>query len=510
MKGHGKDLSIALISMNIVFSILLYIFSTPLYLGLLLNLVAMILFFTTVFILVRGVAKAIKVLSILLILLTSIIIFYIFFPRTGYWALAFALIFLFLMVFVFRIHHLLETFINNCQEKKCSDINGMVNPNAFPFGMVSFPEAERNENIIIFNVLHIIGSAGLLFFIFFDKLLPAIGSVKEAGLIITFFIFVYGVSVLFLGYIKGMAVPVFIIAMFILFIKTNDILVNIEALNYPETVIFRIMALMAYTVLVYYIISWSYWKYLVGYPMFNDERDMVGVYMLLADYLPVAGYDDLTTFSFKIEITDEELSSVGQIRKIEHLLHDTQTFCYRNQVVFAGYRISLDQETMMLYFYTSSRKTETFKTRYYRLLCHYTNENIIINQAKDSQYLVFKNELFPNDYQLQEMYAQIVYDKCVEEGFDLDEQYGIQYLISLYDEKYLTDCLNDLHKEGFNVRRTPEEDFYDEELDLYFYTLVIEHQSNIGIDRLKYNTKTIINIIAKYDGNIENWNILWE
>jgi regulator of RNase E activity RraB len=285
---------------------------------------------------------------------------------------------------------------------------------------------------------------------------------------------------------------------------------NIEALTYPETVIFRIIALMAYTVLIYYVISRSYWKYLVGYPMFNDDRDMVGVYMLLADYLPVAGYDDLTTFAFGIEITDEELSSIGQIRKIEHLLRETQKFCYRSQVVFAGYRISMNQETMMLYFYSNASKTETFKNRYYSLLCHYTDEDIIINQEKDSQFLVFKNELFPDDYQLQEMYAQIVYDKCVEEGFDIDEQYGIQYLISMHDDEYLADCINDLRKEGFLVRRTPEEDFYDEELDLYFYTLVIEHQSNIGIERLKYNTKTIINIIARYDGNLENWNVLSE
>jgi hypothetical protein len=54
-------------------------------------------------------------------------------------------------------------------------------------------------------------------------MLPAIGPVQDAGLIITFFLFIYGVSVLFLGYKKGMAVPVFIIVMFGLFIKTNDI-----------------------------------------------------------------------------------------------------------------------------------------------------------------------------------------------------------------------------------------------------------------------------------------------
>jgi hypothetical protein len=132
----------------------------------------------------------------------------------------------------------------------------------------------------------------------------------------------------------------------------------------------------------------------------------------------------------------------------------------------------------------------------------------VVESLRRAVDLVFKNDLFPNDYQLQEMYAQIVYDKCAEEGFDFDEQYEIQYLISLNNEKDLVDCEDDLRKEGFLVRRTPEEDFYDEDFDLYFLTLTIEHTSNIGIERLKYNTKTIINIISKYDGNLENWNVL--
>jgi hypothetical protein len=419
-----------------------------------------------------------------------------------------ALIHLFLVVFVIRVHVRIEKLVDNCLEKKRSDINGKTNPNAFPFGVVAFPEAERTENFLIFSILHILGSAGLITFSFFDKLFPIIASVIDAGLIITFFLFIYGVSVLFLGYIKGMVVPIFIITFFGIFIKTNDLLINAEVLNLSESIALRIIFLVTYTLVIYYIINRSYWRYLIGYPVFTDDRDLVGVYMLLADYLPVAGYDDLLTFSFGIEVTDDELSSPGQIRRIEHILNGTQKFCYRKQVLFAGYRISLNAATMKLFFYSKDSISEAFKTQYYRLLSHYTDEEILINHDKDNQYLVFKNELFPNDYQLQEMYAQIVYDKCAEEGFDFDEQYEIQYLISLNNEKDLVDCEDDLRKEGFLVRRTPEEDFYDEDFDLYFLTLTIEHTSNIGIERLKYNTKTVINIISKYDGNLENWNVL--
>lgn len=242
--------------------------------------------------------------------------------------------------------------------------------------------------------------------------------------------------------------------------------------------------------------SVTFWQY---------ERDGIlrAADLPLGEMPPVAGYAAFLRGEVHVPFDAEHEPA----EDVDILLEDCVFFCRRKRLVFCGYALDARQERLTLYLY--AREVRRSRRAFKRFLKHSGLPALVICST-DADWRHFREEVYPDDTEYQQIHNRFLYDNMEADGFDFSQavpQVYTFYFSRREDACAFAEQAVPLGYEGSRYYDREKEANEEGDGPAFAHAVCVQMTGRVGLARMDCNTGRAVELAGQFHGRFYEWEV---
>ena len=381
-------------------------------------------------------------------------------------------------------------------------IRGANRVKSRPYTLSNLSPSQRRIRITIGSILMIVGISAFLTGAILSEDIETFAEVLKTPpfwlCIGGLFTVSFGAFLFVLGYIRTLISHVIVAGLAVLSVIGGYRMIEIS----KESVLKLVLIIVFLAILMVGIIIqtkryFNRKNIYFNYRIYTKDEDLIAFDYTVNDLMPVEKYGMVTygTIAFNMQNCNDKL--VGLLTRIAAKSE-------LRRYIFAGYKMEnhgASTINLTFYIYSVGDCTDVFKKDFEKS----GGELIKLDCIKDSEWMVYKNELAPDDYRVFTFHNQALSESLEKSGYDFTQPISIVYRLLFTEEEAVKECIEKVKENGYLYAQYESNIEYVEnnQLDEKFsYVLHIQNSCLPGQEQLNAQIQRIMEFAERFNSEL--------